>query len=200
MSWSQVDIGHLQQHAINNVKSIRTVTISNCWLVDLITFDVIHILHTHMAIPQALHIDRFITTLTSKARRYFAENLQLKLSALTWLRYESCHWYMIPKLKSKLLGKPKIYTGDKTSLYRRYSDIVTFHDNVIKWKHFPRYCPLVRVIHRLRWIPLTKASDAELWCFLWSAPVQTLITVMVTFNIVCRPGRRTVWHNCSTWR
>ena len=21
-----------------------------------------------------------------------------------------------------------------------------------------------------RWIPLTKASEAELWCFLWSAP------------------------------
>ena len=25
-----------------------------------------------------------------------------------------------------------------------------------------------------RWIPLTKASDAELWCFLWSAPEQTI--------------------------
>ena len=25
-----------------------------------------------------------------------------------------------------------------------------------------------------RWIPLTKASDAELWCFLWSAPEQTV--------------------------
>ena len=24
-----------------------------------------------------------------------------------------------------------------------------------------------------RWIPLTKASDAELWCFLGSAPEQT---------------------------
>ena len=24
-----------------------------------------------------------------------------------------------------------------------------------------------------RWIPLTKPSDAELWCFLWSAPEQT---------------------------
>ena len=24
-----------------------------------------------------------------------------------------------------------------------------------------------------RGIPLTKASDAELWCFLWSAPEQT---------------------------
>ena len=26
----------------------------------------------------------------------------------------------------------------------------------------------------LRWIPLTKACDAELWCFLWSAPEQTV--------------------------
>ena len=25
-----------------------------------------------------------------------------------------------------------------------------------------------------RWIPLAKASDAELWCFLWSAPDQTV--------------------------
>ena len=25
-----------------------------------------------------------------------------------------------------------------------------------------------------RWIPLTKASNAELWCFLWSAPEQTM--------------------------
>ena len=25
-----------------------------------------------------------------------------------------------------------------------------------------------------RWIPLTKASDTEVWCFLWSAPEQTV--------------------------
>ena len=25
-----------------------------------------------------------------------------------------------------------------------------------------------------RWIPLAKASDAELWCFLWSSPEQTV--------------------------
>ena len=25
----------------------------------------------------------------------------------------------------------------------------TWHDDVIKWKHFPRYCPFVRGIHRL---------------------------------------------------
>ena len=46
----------------------------------------------------------------------------------------------------------------------------SLHDDVIKWKHFPRYWPFVRRIHQPRWIPRTKASDAELWCFLWSAP------------------------------
>ena len=44
------------------------------------------------------------------------------------------------------------------------------HDDVIKWKHFPRYLPFVRGIHRSRWIPRPKTSDAELWCFLWSSP------------------------------
>ena len=43
------------------------------------------------------------------------------------------------------------------------------HDDVIKWKHFPRNWPFVRGIRRSRWIPHTKASDAEFWCFLWSA-------------------------------
>ena len=43
------------------------------------------------------------------------------------------------------------------------------HDDVIKWKHLPRYWPFVRGIHQSRWIPHTKASDAELWWFLWSA-------------------------------
>ena len=39
------------------------------------------------------------------------------------------------------------------------------HDDVIKWKHFPRYWPFVREIPGHRWLPLTMASDAELWCF-----------------------------------
>ena len=40
----------------------------------------------------------------------------------------------------------------------------TAHDDVIKWKHFPCHWFFVRGIHRYRWIPLTKARDAELWC------------------------------------
>ena len=34
-----------------------------------------------------------------------------------------------------------------------------------------------------RWIPLTKASDAELWCFLWSAPEQTFEQIIETLVI-----------------
>ena len=43
------------------------------------------------------------------------------------------------------------------------------HDDVIKWKHFPRNWPFVRGINQSRWFTHTKASDAELWCLLWSA-------------------------------
>ena len=52
--------------------------------------------------------------------------------------------------------------------------MLCYHDDVIKWKHFPRNWPFVRGIHRSRWIPRTKASDAELWCLLWSAPELTI--------------------------
>ena len=39
----------------------------------------------------------------------------------------------------------------------------------LEWEHFPCYWPFVWGIHRSRWFPRTKASDAKLWCFLWSA-------------------------------
>ena len=55
------------------------------------------------------------------------------------------------------------------------------HYDAIKWKRFPRYWPFVRGFHRLpRWIPQTNASDAELWCFLWSTPEQTVEPVIET--------------------
>ena len=51
---------------------------------------------------------------------------------------------------------------------RRLIDIdpKVFHDDVIKWKYFPRWHtgPLWGEFTDHRWIPLTKASDAEFWC------------------------------------
>ena len=39
----------------------------------------------------------------------------------------------------------------------------------MKWKLFRLTGPLWAKITGYRWIPLTKTSDAELWCFIWSA-------------------------------
>ena len=39
------------------------------------------------------------------------------------------------------------------------------YDDLIKLKHFPRYWPFFRGIHRLPVDSPTKASDTELWCF-----------------------------------
>ena len=44
------------------------------------------------------------------------------------------------------------------------------HDDVIKWKDFRVTGHLCRKFTGHQWLPHTKASDAELWCFLWSAP------------------------------
>ena len=35
-----------------------------------------------------------------------------------------------------------------------------------------------------RWIPLTKASDTELWCFLWSAPEQTVEQTIAAWDAI----------------
>ena len=42
---------------------------------------------------------------------------------------------------------------------------LALHDDVIKWKHFPRYRPFVLGIHRLLVNSPKKANDAELRCF-----------------------------------
>ena len=46
-----------------------------------------------------------------------------------------------------------------------------------------------------RWIPLTKASDAELWCFLWSAPEQRVEQTNETlgFDTLSRSS----WRQCN---
>ena len=86
--------------------------------------------------------------------------------------------------------------------------------DVMAWKRFPHYWPFVGEsaghLHMMtsskfdenifcvtgplcgeftghRWIPRTKARGAELWCFLWSAPEQTVeqtIETLVIWDII----------------
>ena len=48
-----------------------------------------------------------------------------------------------------------------------------------------------------RWIPLTKAGDAELWCFLWSSPEQTVeqtILRLVIWDAIAPIMTSLWWH------
>ena len=77
------------------------------------------------------------------------------------------------------------FYGESISVSNILHERVDFHENYTigrtsymeSWwchqiKPFPRYWPFLGECTGHRWIPLTKASDAELWSFLWSAPEQ----------------------------
>ena len=53
------------------------------------------------------------------------------------------------------------------------------HDDVIKWKHFRVTSHLCGEFTGHRWIPCTKASNAELWCSLWSASEKTIVRLLI---------------------
>ena len=53
----------------------------------------------------------------------------------------------------------------------------------VKWISFRVTGPVWWETTGHRWIPLTKASDAEIWCFLWSAPEQTVEPTIRTLVI-----------------
>ena len=54
-----------------------------------------------------------------------------------------------------------------------YAKVARFMMTSSNGKIFRFTGPLCGEFTSHRWIPLTKASDAELWCFLWSVPEQT---------------------------
>ena len=92
--------------------------------------------------------------------------LRLKLSRVSQM---NPRYYYAHSLSFADLG---IYRHRSGSLYWWLGQMVNcmMTPSTIKWKHFPRYWSFVRGIHRLSVDSLTKASDVDLWCFLWSAP------------------------------
>ena len=92
---------------------------------------------------------------------------------LSWLRIYSVSdtgHDEISILKLNLTSKFKVNHSPNNRDLNQNVLHFSCYDDVIKWKHFPHYWPFMRGIHRSRWIPYTKASDAKLWCFLWSVP------------------------------
>ena len=102
-------------------------------------------------------------------------NVLRHIAAFSWPTYV---WLMIPMmtLVAGLVAPVTRSSVIRRVLFRMVYNVLeapitaskssshgwSFHDDVIKWKHFPRNWPFVRGIHRYRWIPHTKSSDAEL--------------------------------------
>ena len=93
--------------------------------------------------------------------------------------------------------------------WNHYTDVVSTHDDVTKWKHFPRYWPVLSGIHRSPVDSPHKASDAEPWYFIWSAWTNGWannrdagdlrrhrahhdVTVMKPLQLTCRSGANTL--------
>ena len=124
------------------------------------------ILSKHLKLPQGpqgngISVPRFVLDLNLVGVWPSLPNYKARLTS------HSCEI-----LRWKICGIQK-RTGDQCSGATINPSII--YDGVIKWKHFPRYWPFVSgefIGHRS--LALTKASGAELWCFLWSAPEQTI--------------------------
>ena len=67
-----------------------------------------------------------------------------------------CFWWYSNKLR--LLVLKTSATPTKYNIYNaiKWCKSVQNHGDVIKWKHFPRYWPFVRGIHRSPWDPRKK--------------------------------------------
>ena len=104
---------------------------------------------------------------------------QMMTSVKAWLLYycpfvKGIHWWPVDSsllwvwifcgTNSSVSGDWRCHDNHVTSLY--WDFIMTSSNGNI----FRITGPLCGKFTGHRWIPLTKASDAELWCFLWSAP------------------------------
>ena len=101
--------------------------------------------------------------------------------------------YCIQHSSTKYKASVKRGTYENTKYHKCFSRILERGLQALRI-HFIIMAPsngnICRVIGPLcgeftghRWIPCTKASDAELWCFLWSGPEPTVEQTMETLVI-----------------
>ena len=112
--------------------------------------------------------------------------LENKHRCVTW--FTSCEYYT-PRYMTLQLGD----LPSKDSM--QMIEIQLKNDGVIRWKRFRVTGPLWGEFTCDRWITLTKASDVELWYFLWSTPEQKLNSHsrLWWFETHWRP----LWRHCN---
>ena len=82
------------------------------------------------------------------------------------------HWFLITHLFSLVCRQADILNSDNAFM------MTSSNGNIFRVNDH-----LCGEFNAHRWIPRTKASDAELWCFLWSAPEPTVKLTIVRLVI-----------------
>ena len=125
--------------------------------------------YIHVVVPSWGYSENFLTEPYPWLRRLRTKIIPME----NWSKLYPCQKVMSPK--SLHLGEiGHIWPKSCYVVWKKWSSWVKMtkiHDDVIKWKHFPRYWPFVQGI--LRWPvnsphkrPVTQSFDF----FLWSAP------------------------------
>ena len=107
---------------------------------------------------------------------FFDLRLNKRLSKQPWgWWFETPSWSLRRQCNELIATEWRIYAS--INYIDSYNELSVRGKPIIWscWRHqigtFLRVTgPLCREFIGQRWIPLTKTTDAELWCFLWSAP------------------------------
>ena len=113
----------------------------------------------------------------------------INLELLPWIghyanRQSDCHsisWYLSGHLES--------YSYTQVWFMMTSSNGNIFRVTGLLWGEFTG----------LRWSPLTKASDAELWCFLWSASEKKRLSTQSRRRWFQTPSR-SLWSHCNVMK
>ena len=112
-----------------------------------------------------IYFKKWLCTFEPNERTHWS-NLNSVHTTLRVIKYIRVSWVCVLSLSAKFHCSRRRFKLSKLSIVHILVCMMTSSNA----KHFPRYWQFVQGIHRSQWIPRTRASDAELWCFLWSAP------------------------------
>ena len=126
----------------------------------------------------------------------------------------------------KIVGIPvtDCSSDDVIGSYRLYEDVLKWHDEVIKWKHFPRYWPFARGIHRSPvnsphkghwrgslmfslicawihgWVNNREAGDSRRHRAHYEVTVMKMHSVLLFFSrIICRSSMDSLLKGSAIW-
>ena len=87
-----------------------------------------------------------------------------------WNAFLHTNCYILIQISLKLAPRGLINNNSGLVGTMAWCCRVKIYDDIFKWKHLHSTSPFCREFTCQWWIPSTKASDVELWCFLWYLP------------------------------